>query len=574
MEDFRERADEKNDNVPIFQTVNMLDPRMAKMTNSIPYGLHLGAQDVTAYQQRASSASQSGLNFTVVLPSMGTVVSPVVLLRVYFEIVVQGTAAANGDYLFENNNITWCDYPLHDMISVMTVGLNSSNITWNAQESFQALKKLIPRAMVKKCGTMTPTGQDVFYHFLDAVNTLYDTFASFGKAYKENNNGGWTPSIENLKIVQVAQAAGVPASATIGVTLTEPLLLSPFCMSEDNPGFTGLQQLRLNVTFKQLNLMRMFKVNGGAIANFQINSINVQAPSNCELHMFYLNPSPSTKIERRCVSRYLNVLTNITSQPNIGATAIGDFNMPAATTTLRSTALQLGVIPKKIVIGARVPISSGPNGSVLKTAAERWFPITNVNISFSGRSGLLSTASQEQLYEMSVEAGLQDVSWQQFRGYVSNQFSNAGAMQYALTTSAPIVLDVGKHLTTGEPYYSTGSLAQVNFYLTVQIVNYLATESPVELVVHFLDEALLVNELGASSTYSGFVLKEQVLKCADMPPLDVASKNPNLIGGGGNWFKRSLSHPKRQKELKDEVEVFGSGRAAGMASGKVYNRIR
>ena len=151
------------------------------------------------------------------------------------------------------------------------------------------------------------------------------------------------------------------------------------------------------------------------------------------------------------------------------------------------------------------------------------------------------------------------------------------------TSGSPVIFDVGRHLPTGANYYTTGSACQCNFYAKVTVANNLTaaqlakTGPGLEIVVLFLGDAVLVNELGASSVFTSLISKAEALKVADQPPLAVVSKNPAMIGGGGNWFSRALK-AKKGKGRENE-DIFGSGRAAGRAAGvpaasKILGRIK
>ena len=84
---------ETNQNEPLFTTVNMLDPQLC-VKSSLNFAVSKSAQNITYHSQGASSATNSGINFSVIVPSLSTVISRKVMLRTQISFSLTGTAAA------------------------------------------------------------------------------------------------------------------------------------------------------------------------------------------------------------------------------------------------------------------------------------------------------------------------------------------------------------------------------------------------------------------------------------------------------------------------------------------------
>jgi len=95
-------------------------------------------------------------------------------------------------------------------------------------------------------------------------------------------------------------------------------------------------------------------------------------------------------------------------------------------------------------------------------------PITNVNITWDNRSGVLSTLNQYDLYEICVKNGLK-MSWNNFNGTQMYVF-NGTLFKTFNGTSEPIALDFG----TGIPLLNEdypGKKETWNFQVTVTANN-------------------------------------------------------------------------------------------------------
>jgi hypothetical protein len=516
QEDFQTSQNNK----PIYEPVNVTDPRLNLISDSIKFPVMKGADQITPYLAQATSASSSGLSFNVILPSVRTAVAPVAYIKTKMTINFSGAAGANNYPFALGASTGFGDYPLNSCFDVVNATFNNSSITFEQGQNWDLLKYLIPKKLSEYWQTLTPTQQDVFLKYSEAHGSIYDPIAPFGGATREYNRGGWIdPELvvnENTECTDATAKAG-----SITVTFVEPVVCPPFCFSSED-GYSdgaldGLTTFRLTYSFKQPSAMRMLRSNLGE-GKFAVTSIVVD-PS-AQLQLFYLTPHASTIIPTRNVRPFLNVIRSTTSK---------SVRLAAGTATpINLTAIQLGVMPSKMIIGARLPITS-QDASI----SNSWVPISNVSLTLNNRSALLSMASQEQLFQMSKEAGLQHpVEYAVWRGLVNKGSASDVADGFASVgaVGGVVVLDVAKHLAVDDQY-APGSVGQFNFYGQVTIKPLVNTygdgtsNTNIEVVVLFLNEALLINELGASSIINGCLDKETVLKASQEKSVKVR-KNP------------------------------------------------
>jgi hypothetical protein len=179
------------------------------------------------------------------------------------------------------------------------------------------------------------------------------------------------------------------------VEVTEPLFLSPFLQYQDmDEGFVNVNSLRVSLRFKsQLDRILSHAVILGA---FQMTTVSVTFERAPELLINYITPSITQQIPELQVLPYNQMQQYIRDIPELAS---------GHQETVISDTIRLSVIPEKIYLFCAHSESSKD----FKTS-DSFLSIKNLQISWGNASGLLSSASQQQLYKLSVENGL-NVDW-------------------------------------------------------------------------------------------------------------------------------------------------------------------
>jgi hypothetical protein len=174
------------------------------------------------------------------------------------------------------------------------------------------------------------------------------------------------------------------------------------------------------------------------------------------------------------------------------------------------------------------------------------FPISGMNITFNNVSGLLTSYTQEDLYQMSRRNGSMQ-TWSEFRGVVKNK----SGVEYAGIGSI-IVIDPVRDLGLSD-FLSSGSLGQFSFQATVTFDNITghtfgagttsATSDEfqaIEIATICNYGGILINDKGSSSTMSGLLTKQAVLeaKAGKNPTINYEELN-EMVGGN---FTKGLTH--------------------------------
>jgi hypothetical protein len=148
-------------------------------------------------------------------------------------ITIQSTVK-NGQtpaYAFNSQFAGLCQYPLHQIMSTLTLGFNNSSITIRPSQIFPALLQYwIDREQQKSSMSTTPCYPDQTntYGQLDGeITTEFADYASSIDHISRNCNATMTFT-QNDQLT----SNGASGTAVIQVTLSEPLMISPLVFSD------------------------------------------------------------------------------------------------------------------------------------------------------------------------------------------------------------------------------------------------------------------------------------------------------------------------------------------------------
>jgi hypothetical protein len=266
---------------------------------------------------------------------------------------------------------------------------------------------------------------------------------------------------------------------------------------------------------------------------------------------------PSLKLSARSIVPHLQLQTFKTS---MSALASG------ATFSITSNTIQLSQIPDSVLICVRkVPgnKASGDTDSYLPLAGVAGTQ-GSLSINFNNQPGILASATNEQLFSMSCEAGVNQ-TWREFAGNASisppfdftagNAIARTavgGAGLNPVATIGPLIkLDFNRHIPVAADWYSSGSIGSFNFQATMKVYNNTGAnilQNAYELCVLFVNSGIIVNSLGATSSYLGVLSKEAVLEAAEKPPINKGGYE--RVYGGSWWSNLKAGISKNAKYAK------------------------
>ena len=167
-------------------------------------------------------------------------------------------------------------------------------------------------------------------------------------------------------------------------------------------------------------------------------------------------------------------------------TPLGSALTSNSSTIITSTNMQLNAIPKWILVFCRES-----NANLTYASTDTATNISNVSINFNNVSGILSSASESQLYSISAENGLQD-TWEQWHGVTSNLATQVG------TTGSFLKLFFGKDIALLPGTYP-GQVGAFNLSMNVTVKNVNQSASitaPILYVITSVHQKLIFHEGG------------------------------------------------------------------------------
>jgi len=585
-----------------FVKVLVKDDRL-NVTDAVSYAVHKGGQNMTSAQFNAISQSASSVTFNIQVPSEQTIIDRRVLWRstVLLKLAVTGSASNVGQMPI-NYGVTdaLSAFPLHQLASVMTATINNNSVSINIRDVLPAILRFNDRRELQRYNGYTPVMYDLLAQYGDGVGALLNSLGSWANSADNDllprgsfQLDGISAGVDGLTalpsplVAPVPLANGVTQYIYIQFTVTEPLLLSPFIFADpkaNNQGFYGVQNM--NFVFNIGDASRVWRsanntAGAGATpyGSTVITSASVVSFANSQLIFNFLTPHPSDLLPARNAVPYYELPRFITSNLSqiAGFTPSSTALTPSAV-QIKTSSLQLNQIPDKLIIQVRNPLSSTAWGQ-----PDAFLSIQGVSINFNNQSGILASATQQDLYRYSVENG-SNQSWLEFSGFATVPDNVTGMGKKIPTSGSLLILEFGKDIQLTEDYYSAGSLGNFNLQINLTVANQFPYAITPEIVLITMNSGLFVNERGTSSTYTGILTKQDVLEASAQQAVFQSSVK-RMVGGGfldslksvaGHVLPHLLKHGKEHlgkmdhpvaKGISSALGAMGYGSSGGGVSG-------
>lgn len=593
----------------------VLDDRL-NCTDAVQYAVMKGGQNMTSAQFNAISQTASSVTFNIQVPSEQTIIDRRLLWQstVILKLDIKGDAIQYGNVGALPLNLAVSDalsaFPLHQLASVMTATINNNSVSLNVRDVLPALLRFHDRRELSRFNGMTPVAPDLLATYKDGVGTNLNSLGSWANSADNDLLPRGAFQIDGIStalnaqgtglssplVAPVALVDGVTQSVYVQFTSTEPVLLSPWLWAEpksNNQGFYGIQNM--NFVFNLGDASRVWRtanyqpiVQTGASAgatqspyqNTWIQSASIASISSTRLLFNFLTPHPSQLFPARNAVPYYELPRFITSsQPQIGGfvPSLASGYVPVAQ-TFSTSSLQLNQIPDKLIIQLRNPLSTSAWGQ-----PDAFLGIRGISINFNNQSGILASATQNDLYRYSVENG-SNQSWQEFSGFATVPDPTSGMGRKIPTSGSLLILEFGKDIQLTEDYYAPGSLGNFNLQINIQAYNQFPYAITPEIVLITMNSGIFVNERGTSSTYTGILTKQDCLEAAAQQPVFQSSVK-RMVGGGfldslksvaGKVLPHLLKHGKEELGKSDHpvaklahsaMGAMGYGSSGGGSSG-------
>jgi len=517
-------------------TVLVRDPRTI-VDNMRDYAILKSGSQTTWKQYTTTSVSNSSIQFSCPPPSGGVFVDRKQYIYLPVRLTFTATSTASGQSIIRANQDAPRAYPISSSIDTLQATINNQSVSVNMGDIVHALLHYNTDSRLKNHDySMTPTCPDQSQNYSDLLGSIRNPLQGYGDSNDESVMGrGGFPQWEVVSNT-VSTGSGQALTAVVDLALCEPLfLISPFYWGCHNgSAFFNVTTMDFNITFFGQAANRMWShdpsgATGVAItsASYQFNGFSSPAFSFSQvglgavpLMLFqYITPQETQVLSPSMAISY--PYFDVPRYPTDAISAVA----PNATTQLNSNNIQLNSIPRRLYVFVR-----SRNQDLYSNAAntDTFFQINNVNIQFQNKTGLLSNASMDQLYEMSVKNHC-NMTWAQWSGGPVYQ---AGSLSTQIGTIGSVLCiefatDIGL-----ESLDAPGKLGQYQLQVQVQCTNVNQTTSitPTLYLVPVLEGVYTIEGLGRASTNVGVISSTDILDAQSRPFINY--KDIEHINGG------------------------------------------
>jgi hypothetical protein len=290
------------------------------------------------------------------------------------------------------------------------------------------------------------------------------------------------------------------------------------------------------------------------------------------LKFMFLTPHPSDLMPARNIVPFYELPRYITSNPSADvipvfpSTTVNNNKLLSYSTTGGKTCisqtLQLNQIPDKLIVFVRKQLGSQSYGD-----SDSYLPIRKVNINFNNNSGILASATCEDLYRMTKDNGsnqnwpqwlgvstscyngviagnvagsvLSGIDWKGTGAGLAPSFTSDDTFGFASvpTCGSVMVLEFGHDIQLVEDFFAPGSLGNFNIQIQLSVENQMCLPAgngtgqiPIEMVMITMNSGVFVCERGTSSTYTGILTRADVLEASEQDAY-TRSDVQRMVGG-------------------------------------------
>lgn len=542
-------------------STRLVNDSVFDISDKVSVDVFQGGLNITPVVIPVQSLNNTSQRF-VYNPTEDLVISTQAYWRTTQTINVSGTVPPNGWLMNFGVDSGLAPFPALQMLGIPQIKINTGSYSVDLQNCLDILLKEHDSRELSGYDSLCPYLPDSkFFKYADAAAANAVVIGSdaglFSSQFAPNgldndlvSRGAWKiDSITNPDgtAIGVNGNAG-PATITWAITFTctVPLIgVSPFtyALGDDKRGMRGVKNLELTLPFVSPD--RVIRT-GSSNTAF---SCSYGLCTKSELILMTYLPPETLKFPPACVLPYHNidvVLKNVNIE-------VGTLIAPKSG-SITSDIISLNSIPEYVAIAVRKQRSQKKASD-----ADAYYPINSVSINLSTATGLLNTASTQQLYQFSKEMSSQN--WTDFLGVASKAAGGVNQDPATLANSVQtnggvVYLQYGKHIQLRE-VLAPGTITNLNLQLTVNYNNYGAAEANAELVIMNVYGGVISIANGQSSPAVGLLSELDVVNSKQ-----VGSTSRNFV------FSDSVAKEEGEGRKKAKRHTKMSVKKVGMAEGK------
>lgn len=520
--------------VPIVRSLD----RLLATKEQMKFGTNSGAESVTKRVYVANSVSESSITWSnITLPSIGNVTDRRFFVELEFYLKARGITPVNVP-LFQigtNDAPRWNG--LLQGISNINLSLNGNSITEPLGDYIEPLFRYHPKVDSEGMFSSAPNFQDFYQEYSDylANGSAKNALGKFENGYETLRGAFGGISVEALD--NPIGDGVTEQDGKVKVRMMSPITISPLTWSEHaQKGLTDIQTINLVINFFPGLVSRMWSRAVDVSTDFVSSSISFTDPSlikptlNLSIYQPKLmdRPGPINEYAYEHVERYFS---------QSGVLAGG------AELSLQANNIQMGAVPERIYVFCKRSDDTRTVGTT-----DTYLNINSLSVDFDSKSGLLASASEHDLYEMSRQNGL-NMSWSQWTKY----------------TGSVLCIDFAKDISLNSGTM-TSELGSFQFACKVGVKNLGVNPFGYTLVVVPVFGGIMKVQDQQVSLTQGIVTPEQ----ADKIHIYNTIVSPQEFEGGS--FGKRITHFAKQalkkgKELADS-EIGQKAISLGKAAAK------
>lgn len=614
------------------------------------YAVEKGALSLTNAPFNSIASTSSQMTFNIYVPSENVFVDRALRWSgtAYFQMNASYPAGTTMDttqpVVVIGQDCALAPFPLNYMCQTMTATINDTTSVINSQDVLSEVlrltdykKNLTQRTCPTKLdkyqwnGTGLRCNNDPMGGYSEAMNTDEVPNGAWSGMYFTNPAGA--PLVGDGTYTyptggQVYQYKNGVPMCLAGVTnypifwalrSTEKLVLSPFVFADDceqDTGLFGINNIQIIMNFKSAggtglgDIGRILRTRSNTgptgsgttvnvpISPVQISGINWNTGasggvwSKSVLNVQFLTPSLDVPLPAKSVVPYMEFPRYITQQQN-GTIPAG------AVQQLQSQTITLPQIPDLLIVYVKATQATGFPDPTTSEYADCYLPLASsfnsqvnnpLSINFDNFSGLLSSHTTEELYQMSISNGL-EMDWNTWCGQTRANnavpagtamdnsvsppaFANPALVQGAMraTTGGFLVLKPSKDITL-QAGQAPSLVGNFTLQFNLQVVNTFGFTVQPSLFVITANSGFFESIRGSSRIIKG-VLSEQDIISAPMSGAGTHEGMKRLVGGKisfgsmSNIFNKAKEYYEKSKPVVSGIKnMLGDEGVSGKVKG-------
>lgn len=587
-----------------FSTVLVKQSEINDITDNVAYAVKTGPSSTTMQQFEAVSKSLSSISFNVQVPSESVVVDREVLIEntlkysLFVTVNINGVAN-NTDQAINLYNYgldwSWRAFPFSSLLTTIQCNINNTSVSVNLDDIKDPLLKLIDKKQLQRYFGLCPTLTDEFYATTGGNQEPGSPYASTlnaslndHKVYGNSSHPIVIKLVTDLAATKTAGsfylvdgvltytgATGQPNTKElefeIETTFTEPVFCSPFIFGRceyNRQGLVGINGLNFvfNIDGNGDKSHIIFRNSAGtinppkgtAVGDSSNLRIKLKTIESSRLLMTFYSTQPTDLIKPLNVVPYMDYVRFLSNT---------DFILKAgeAKSGISAPTIQINQLPDYFIIFARRKIvSDAANGSANYVGQNRTFAeIKQISVNLNNTSGLLSSATQQDLWKLSVENG-SNQSWYEFSGKYgfnssTSNINDSKTLIGQSIASSGSVLVLAPHQLSCPSYLAAGSVGQYTFQFTITLANP-GNDSNVnyQLVIICCNSGVFSTLSGSSNVSTGLLTKQIVMDTQQTQSVNALSSASYDRMIGGRMGNRIASAMKKMLGPTGTYDVRGS----------------